>query len=201
MTGGFVLVVGPSGAGKDTLIAFARKALVHDARFLFPRRLVTRPSSAFEQHDTFTEEDFEHGLAAGAFALSWRAHGLGYALSKDVAHQAERGHVVVANVSRLVIGDAVARFGSVGVIEVTAPEAVLRQRLAARSREGEDVASRLARASIATTAADLRIYNDQSPESSAAQLIAFLQGFAGRRLVAQPVVKSGVSGSPAPWRT
>jgi ribose 1,5-bisphosphokinase len=188
MTGGFVLVVGPSGAGKDTLIALARRALADDARFLFPRRLVTRPSSAFEEHDTFTQDDFERGVATGAFALSWYAHGLGYALPRDAAHEAERGHVVVANVSRLVIGDAMARFGSVGVVEVTAPEVVLQQRLAARSRDGENVASRLARASIATIAADLRIHNDKTPESSAAQLIAFLQGFAGRRSVAQPAL-------------
>jgi ribose 1,5-bisphosphokinase len=197
MTGGFVLVVGPSGAGKDTLIARARTALADDGRFVFPKRLVTRPSSTFEQHDTFTEDDFERGLAAGAFALAWRAHGLGYALSRDAAHQAERGHIVVANVSRLVIGDAMARFGPVAVVEVTAPEAVLRQRLAARSREGEDVASRLARASIATTAADLRIHNDESPETSAAQLIAFLQGFARRRLIAQPALAIDAPGGNA----
>jgi ribose 1,5-bisphosphokinase len=189
MSGGFVLVVGPSGAGKDTLIALARKALVGDARFLFPKRLVTRPSSIFECHDTFTDDDFERGLLAGAFALAWRAHGLGYAIPKDAAHQAERGHVVVANVSRLVVADAMVRFGAVGVVEVTAPEAVLRQRLAARAREGENVASRLARASIATNAADLRIHNDEGPEGGSAQLVAFLRGFAGRLSIAQPALE------------
>jgi ribose 1,5-bisphosphokinase len=188
MRGGFVLVVGPSGAGKDTLIAHARKRLAEDGRFVFPRRLVTRPSSAFEEHDTFTEDDFERGLKAGEFALAWRAHGLGYALPKDAARQAERGHIVVANVSRLVVGEAIERFGSIAVVEVTAPEAVLKQRLATRARDGESIASRLARASIDTCAPDLRIHNDVNLEGSVAQLIGFLHGFAGRRLAAQPVL-------------
>ena len=40
--GALVLVVGPSGAGKDALIAAAREALEANTRFTFPRRVVTR---------------------------------------------------------------------------------------------------------------------------------------------------------------
>src|SRR6185295_15951480 len=39
--GRLVLVVGPSGAGKDTLIAGARAACRDDATVVFPRRVVT----------------------------------------------------------------------------------------------------------------------------------------------------------------
>jgi ribose 1,5-bisphosphokinase PhnN len=55
------------------------------------------------------------------------------------------GLTVVANVSRGVIADAMARFPT-RVIEITAPAALLAERLSSRGREsGADVASRLAR--------------------------------------------------------
>ena len=44
--GTLVVVVGPSGAGKDTLIGLARALCANDARVVFPRRIVTRSPSA-----------------------------------------------------------------------------------------------------------------------------------------------------------
>ena len=81
MQGGFVLVVGPSGAGKDTVIAGARAALEGEPRLLFPRRVVTRLASEWEAHDSLDEAGFRRAEAAGAFAQSWRAHGLCYGIT------------------------------------------------------------------------------------------------------------------------
>ncbi|MGA7013248.1 MAG: phosphonate metabolism protein/1,5-bisphosphokinase (PRPP-forming) PhnN, partial [Pseudolabrys sp.] len=50
--GRLVLVVGPSGAGKDTVITGAKAACAADSTFVFPRRVVTRPASDAEDHDT-----------------------------------------------------------------------------------------------------------------------------------------------------
>jgi len=137
-----VLVVGPSGAGKDTLLEGARTVLAGDARFRFVRRVITRPAEAGgETHEAVTEAVF----AARAFALSWGAHGLRYGIPLDIAADLAAGRVVVANVSRNIIAEAAERF-PVRVIEVTAPRAVLASRLAARGREtAADIAGRLAR--------------------------------------------------------
>ena len=49
--GRLVLVVGPSGAGKDTLIAGARVKCLNNPTIVFPRRVVTRAASVAEDND------------------------------------------------------------------------------------------------------------------------------------------------------
>jgi len=174
MAGCLVLVVGPSGAGKDTLIRLAREALAGDPRYVFPRRLVTRPPSADEDNDQIDEAAFAAGCAAGRFTLHWRAHGLGYAIPAEAGRLAEAGHVVVCNVSRRVVAQARAAEARVRVVEITAPPEILMRRLAARDRaEDGDLAARLARA--VPVEADLRILNLGAPEANAARLVEYLR--------------------------
>ena len=141
-----VLVVGPSGAGKDTLMVGARAALAADGRVRFVRREITRGAEAGgEDHVAVDMATFVRRRAAGAYALSWEAHGLGYGVPADIAEDVRAGRLVVVNGSRGAIGEAAARFPVV-VLEVTAPAEVLARRLAARGREtAEDIASRLVR--------------------------------------------------------
>lgn len=177
MPGGFVLVVGPSGAGKDTLIGLARARLAQDSRFVFPRRLVTRTGSSHEDHDTIDEREFARGREEGRFALAWEAHGLGYALPKSARDAALAGQIVVCNVSRALVADARRVLPRVSVVEVTASEAELARRLKERARtEDGDLSARLNRSrTLAPVAADLVIRNEQDPESSAESLLAFLR--------------------------
>ena len=76
--GRLVLVVGPSGAGKDTLINGARLECEDDSTVVFPRRVVTRPPSVYEDHETVDLETFNRGVADRKFALWWDAHGHRY---------------------------------------------------------------------------------------------------------------------------
>jgi ribose 1,5-bisphosphokinase len=175
--GRLVLVVGPSGAGKDTLIGLARAALADDPSVVFPRRLVTRPSSRWEDHDTLTPEAFEDGVRAGTWPLCWRAHGLGYALPPALVEDLAQGRTIVANVSREAVAGARARFPSVCVVYVTAPADVLAARVAGRGRDA-DVRGRVSRVAPveAELAPDLVIDNGGRAEEAAAKLIGVIRG-------------------------
>lgn len=145
--GVFVAVVGPSGAGKDTLIAYVRERLTDEDHVEFARRVITRNSDgATEDHDTLADAAFVEAEASGAFALSWEAHGLRYGIPASVDDAISVGHVVVANTSRGVIPALRARYAHVAVVEITAAPEILATRLAARGRESRgEVLARLAR--------------------------------------------------------
>ncbi|MFV0295626.1 MAG: phosphonate metabolism protein/1,5-bisphosphokinase (PRPP-forming) PhnN [Hyphomicrobiaceae bacterium] len=180
-----VLVVGPSGAGKDTLIDAARAVFAGDPRFVFARRIITRVSDgATEDNDTLSPEAFDAAEIAGKFLLSWRAHGLGYAIAMEGWRALGTGQVLVANVSRAVIADAERKTGQVVVLHVTAPLPVLARRIAARGRETEaDIAKRLARQMPLSiqSAEVLEIVNDGALEEAAARFNAALRAVADRR--------------------
>ncbi len=178
MQGVFVLVVGPSGAGKDTLIALVREALAGDARFRFPRRVVTRESGDHEAHDTLDAAAFDAAEREGAFCLAWRAHGLGYGIPKAAETEARKGAVVVCNVSRTVIAAARESLPGVSVVEVTAPPEVLEARVAARRRDGDGDPKARTRRVVERAAADLVIVNTGAPETGAARLLAHLRTLA-----------------------
>jgi phosphonate metabolism protein PhnN/1,5-bisphosphokinase (PRPP-forming) len=144
MTGLLVLVVGPSGSGKDTLMAGAARALARDPRFRFVRRVVTRPAAA-EDHEVADAASFAARRDAGGFALHWEAHGLHYAIPAEIFEELRLGHTVVANVSRGVLAEAADRFPCM-VIEITVSDWVRAIRLRKRGREApEAVSARLVR--------------------------------------------------------
>jgi ribose 1,5-bisphosphokinase len=177
--GQFFLIVGPSGAGKDTLLRHAQETLQHDPDIVFVRRIVTRPSSAAEDHHSLPPEDFWAAARQGAFALSWNAYGLSYAIPLSVESDMAAGRRVVCNISRSVVSDARARYPGAVVVLVTAPAEVLRARLLARGRRSDiDVAARLSRASLfaSTLCPDHVIVNVGSIDSAAAELTALIRG-------------------------
>ncbi len=86
---------------------------------------------------------------AGAFAVSWEAHGLKYGIPAEVTDELARGNLVIANGSRSVLHRFQATFPRLKIINVTARREALAERLMARGRESrEDVMRRLERSSL-----------------------------------------------------
>ena len=171
-----VLVVGPSGAGKDTLLDAARHRLAADPHVHFVRRAITRPETAGgEVHEALTDAEFAAREAAGGFALHWQAHGLSYGISAEIADHLARRHLVVANTSRAVIAQAAERFRT-RVIEITAPPELRAARLGLRGREDEaDIATRLARDIALPPGVTIeRVVNDATLEEGIARFLAAL---------------------------
>jgi ribose 1,5-bisphosphokinase len=175
-SGCLVLVVGPSGAGKDTLMSIAANKLRAQARIVFGRRIVTRAADSSEDHDSLTPEAFDAAQARGAFALAWRAHGHGYSVPRAAMHRLETRDTLVFNVSRGVVAAARAQFANVRVVYVTAPPDILENRLKARGRDG-DIAARLKRSAetIGGRDADLVIENVGDRDANAGILVTFLE--------------------------
>ena len=180
--GTLILVVGPSGAGKDTLIAGARAKLKGDLHFVFPRRAITRSQGAGgEDNETMAPGAFAAAMAAGAFALAWRAHGLSYGIPIAIEAALGQGRHVVVNVSRSVIAEARQRYQPLRIVEVWAPPEILAERLAARGRESStEIAQRLVRASpIAVEGPEvIRIATTGSAAESLAMFLEILSAVA-----------------------
>ena len=176
--GTLVLVVGPSGAGKDTLIRAARTACAADPSLVFAARIVTRNGGGAEGDAWASPAEFAALKASGGFLLDWSAHGIEYGVPLRHSEDLAAGRRVVANVSRTVIADAHLRLAPVRVIEITAPRAVRAERLHARGREdGAAIAGRLDRTVALPDGIPVaRIVNDGALADAAARFLAALRG-------------------------
>ena len=176
--GRLVLVVGPSGAGKDTLIGIAKSLCAGNVRTKFPRRVVTRPSSTFEDNLAMTPVEFDAAAGQGAFALTWRAHDHAYGVPREIDDEIRAGKTVVVNVSRTIIAEARQRYRNVTVVLITAPAEVLAQRVATRKRLSDtSVAERLLRAALPETGEpDIVISNVGSADKHGRELAAVIAG-------------------------
>ncbi len=181
MAGLFIAVVGPSGAGKDSLIRGAAAALVGDARFVFPSRWITRAADETEAAQEISRDEWERRVEAGETLLAWDAHGLGYAIPNTVREDMAAGRAVVANVSRTALHALPADMPPCAIVHVTATPETLAVRLAARGREDADArARRLARrtAPLPETLPLRTVANDGTRAAGIAAMTAALRALA-----------------------
>ncbi|MCV2892784.1 phosphonate metabolism protein/1,5-bisphosphokinase (PRPP-forming) PhnN [Lentibacter sp. XHP0401] len=143
--GCLVAVVGPSGVGKDSIMA----GVVAEASHIqLVRRAITRaPELGGEQYDAMTPEAFKDAASEGAFCLHWGAHELLYGIPMQTLKDVQSGAVCIANLSRGALQEASRVFPKLSVLNITASPAALAERLKTRGREDiNDIEKRLASA-------------------------------------------------------
>ena len=178
MEGVLVYVMGPSGAGKDSVLGRARALLPTGAPVVFAHRYITRPAdTGGENHVALTREEFATRRTYGLFAYHWNAHGNDYGVGREIHDWRAAGLTVVVSGSR----DHFLRTGGLDSLArpvlITAPAERLKERLAGRGRESAiDAAKRLQRAD-AYEVDDPRlvtIVNEGSLEEAAAAFLRLL---------------------------
>jgi ribose 1,5-bisphosphokinase len=180
MTQRLIYVIGPSGAGKDTLLSRARTLLSGATNIHWAKRTITRlPDGVGETHESVSPDAFLALVKAGAFALAWQANGLHYGIRCEELAPLAQNHWVILNGSRQYLHQIAERFPGLTVIHINASAEILRQRLLERGREpAEMISERLARHITPTVPLGctlIEIQNDTTIETASAQFTRALQ--------------------------
>ncbi len=131
--GRLIAVVGPSGVGKDSIMAGIVAAC---PAIKLVRRTITRaPNLGGENYDAVTPEAFEQAVQSGRFCAHWRAHDLHYGIPHSVLEDILNGTTCLANFSRGALAQAATVFPEMTVLNIIARPEILAERLAERGRE------------------------------------------------------------------
>jgi len=128
-----ILIVGPSGVGKDTLINYLKKELDNNDDYNFINRYITRIPDENEKNYYLGEEAFRILNDQGFFVSSWYAHKNCYGIAKNDILEG----INIISISRKHISDFEENYEHVTTVHVTLPKLMLLERLRLRKRESE----------------------------------------------------------------
>ena len=172
-----IYIMGPSGCGKDSLMAEARLRLPAEAPVVFAHRYITRPADAGgENHVALSLDEFQLRLSRGLFALSWQSHGFAYGVGSEIDIWMEAGLSVVVNGSRGALSEALKAYPDLLPVLVEVPVEILRQRIGERGREdAADMERRLSRARMSVPEVPgLARFDNSGPLAERGQALADL---------------------------
>ena len=175
MSGVWVFVCGASGAGKDSVMAWAQQRLTERPDIVFSRRVVTREAQPGADDTAVTLAQFDALRLSGGLSWHWRAHGLGYGIGAHYAAAVQEGRIVVVNGSREHV-QGLAPGAAIRLVQILAEPQQLANRLAQRGRDDpQAVHSRLSRnARFDSLQTHHTIYNQGALADAGQQLLAYL---------------------------
>lgn len=173
-----VYVMGPSGAGKDSVLNRARMLLSDNVPVVFAHRYITRAAEAGgENHVELSPAEFALRRTHGLFAFHWRAHGNEYGIGREIYAWRKAGLTVVVSGSREHFQQLGGLDDNTHPVLITAPAERLAQRLASRARENADAAAARLLRSEAYDVTDRRletIVNDGTLDTAATRFVSLL---------------------------
>jgi ribose 1,5-bisphosphokinase len=129
-------IVGPSGAGKDSLLRLLKEKQFFSHQPLVSHRYITRAvRENDENHIELSTFDFLHRQQAGHFLFDWESHGHQYAVGREVQEWLRSGRDVIVNGSRAYLNKAREIYPPLVPIWMQVSDDVLRTRLFNRGRE------------------------------------------------------------------
>ncbi len=180
MKGKLFYFIGPSGAGKDTLLT-ELKGRVNQSNFVFVQRYITREPSVVskqgvnEDYIYISKDEFLEKEKEGFFLMSWSSHEHFYGIPKYVEKEIEKGKNVLVNGSREYLPHAIKLYPHIEPILIDVNHDILKKRLISRGREsGKQLQGRLKRINIPINHNCLRVDNSGSIEDSVNQCMKLL---------------------------
>ena len=177
MIGRLIYVIGPSGAGKDSVLDALREKWNLPFPTHWARRTITRPSgSQGELHEAVDDDTFNALLQAQNFSLHWVANGLRYGIRREELQPLSRGHWVFVNGSRGHLPELVRLWPNATIVYISASLGTLRTRLASRGRESaQAINERIARnLELPPPEGCIHIQNDGTLDDAVSSLMASL---------------------------
>jgi ribose 1,5-bisphosphokinase len=194
---GLIYVVGPSGAGKDSVLEWLRQRIPASQGVHFAQRCINRPVQAVSQphesgtthgsqgaheareaHEAVDTAGFLALLQQQAFAMHWTANCHHYGIRHAQLQGPPGTRWVLVNGSRGHLPQALHFHPDLHVLHITAPAHILAQRLQARGRESAaQIEARLQRAQAFTPSGALHhfeVSNDATLEDTGQRLLAAL---------------------------
>jgi len=179
-SGRLFYVIGASGAGKDSLLNYARQQLKNVPTIAFAHRYITRPASTDgENHIALSNEEFMVRVRNGMIVMHWQSHGNHYGIGSEINSWLAVGIDVVVNGSREYLPTATKLSPEIRPVLIAVSEKVLLRRLLARKREGpEEIAARINRSKMISLAEECPqihiINNDSKLEKAGEEFIEFI---------------------------
>ena len=178
-------LIGASGAGKDSVMGYAREQLAARGNVIFAHRYITRPPDPdplAEHHVPLSEQEFEQRLKAGCLAMHWESHGYRYGIGVEIDQWLALGLDVVVNGSRAYLKQALKRYPELCPVLIRVSLQRLRERLLSRGREtAANIEERLQRAGeldvqMRDVSGLIVIGNEGELKDAGERLVALLSG-------------------------
>jgi ribose 1,5-bisphosphokinase len=179
-----IYVMGPSGAGKDSLLDWLKNRLMPQSPIHFAKRTIDRPVQAQgEQHESVDSATFERLQKEKSFAMHWLANGRQYGVRHSELEPLQQQQWLLVNGSRAYLPEALRQFDGLSVLHIIASADILRARLLARQRETPEVVEARVQRAVAFIVPPschcVSVLNDSSLDDAGAVLVSALSALPG----------------------